>query len=559
MMQIQWVNLSAAFLEGFALILSPCILPVLPIVFAGGITGDKRRMWGILIGFVAVFALFTTTTRLLVSALHLDPMLLRTIGFVVLIVFGIILISDRLSEKFSQYTQGVSQIGAQVSSSHSTGLGGGLLLGGALSLIWTPCGGPILAAALVQSAVQNTYADSLLILAAFALGSVIPMLLIALLGKQLIQQVGFLKNHGRAIRKVMGVVIILAAIGAIIGPRVSLYKPMPDAPNVYMPPMPVHESLIAGLKQPYPAPPLREIQEWINSDPLTLASLKGKVVLIDFWTYSCINCVRTLPELINWYNRYHDKGLVIIGVHSPEFEFEKNPAHVKTAIAQYHIPYPVALDSRYGTWQSFHNHYWPAQYLIDQNGNVVYQKFGEGNAEITEHNILSLLSLPTYHITMNEKSTRSDYDVLQTPELYLGSSRAKEYEGSVAIEKGLLVEYAFPALLPKDAWSLSGAWTVEKDRILSGGNNAAIRLHFFAGKVYAVMGNDTGKPISVTLFYNGAPMPEQFSGKDVKNGRVLVSEHGLYELFSTKESDVGIMTLQVSEPGLAMYTFTFGA
>ena len=431
-----------------------------------------------------------------------------------ILIFGIILIIDPLSALFSRVFQGLSRVGQASPEQPTDGFISGCILGASLSLIWVPCGGPILAAAIVQSAVQKTYFDSVLILCFFALGSIIPLLLIGTVGRQLITQLQFLKSHSVLIRKILGIIMILSAVWALSGPRLPDKSPMVDAPNVVVPTVKAQDSLIGGLAQPYPTPALRGITEWINSPPLTLSELKGKVVLIDFWTYSCINCVRTIPELNAWYKAYHDKGLVIIGIHSPEFEFEKNADNVKRAVADYQIHYPVGLDNDYGTWLSFHNIYWPAQYLIDRNGMVVYENFGEGNAEVTEQNILTLLNIPGIPLSAETPHIPKPSEALQTPELYFGSKRASAYAGIEPLSENTTQQYSIPNNIPKDNWALSGGWKIEPERIITTHQHARIACRFFAGKVFAVMGSVTDQPITVTVLLNGHPIGAQ-GGKDL--------------------------------------------
>ena len=290
----------------------------------------------------------------------------------------------KLSDKFSAATQGLANIGNI--ETQSGGYWGGVVIGALIGLVWTPCAGPILAAILVQVVLQKSNASALLSIAAFAIGAGVPMLFIALLGRKVMGRLGFFTKYSEEIRKAFGVIIIIAVL--IIAFGSNLFASTDTSAS---------EGEVTGLQnklaQPYPAPEFAGVSEWLNTKPLTMAELKGKVVLVDFWTYSCINCVRTLPYITAWDKKYRDKGLVIIGVHSPEFEFEKNADNVRTALKEHGINYPVAMDNNLSTWQSFNNQYWPAHYLIDRGGNVVYTHFGEGDYDVTENNIRYLLGL----------------------------------------------------------------------------------------------------------------------------------------------------------------------
>lgn len=555
-MDVNFINYGLAFIEGFALILSPCILPILPIILSGTLTGGKRRPIGIIIGFTLFFALFSLLSGVLIRHVGINLDLIRKISYILIIIFGVILVSDYLSNLFSRLTQGLADKGANYADQNSdSGLASGILFGALVSLIWVPCGGPILAAAIVNMAVQKTFLASFITFLFFAFGSVLPMILIALLGKRIISKTTFLKQHSHTLRKIFGVIIIVAAIiagftgasSALLGNSTSNNAEISDSLD--------SNKLIDGLSTTYPAPALNADTTWLNSPPLTMQQLKGKVVLIDFWTYSCINCIRTLPYLQDWYNKYHDKGLVIIGVHSPEFEFEKNVQNVKNAIKQYNIKYPVVLDNNYVIWQNFDNQYWPAHYLIDKEGNVVYQHFGEGQDDVTEHNIRVLLGLTGNTTYLPEKSATKNFT--QTPETYLGYLRASDYAGSPALAPKKTESYHFPDSLPVNGWALSGKWLIKSERIQSMDVNTAIKIRFSAQHVYVVMGSTNNQPIHVNVLLNGQPVGKN-AGEAVKQSSLTVNGHNLYSVISLPNSTVGELELQFDKPGVEIYTFTFG-
>ena len=308
-----------------------------------------------------------------------------------------------------------------------------------------------------------------------------------------------------------------------------------------------------GIMYPFKAPAIDGITQWINSPPLTMASLKGKVVLIDFWTYSCINCLRTLPYLKDWYAKYHDQGFEIIGVHSPEFEFEKNTDNVKNAIVKLGILYPVAMDNQFKTWHNFNNSYWPAQYLIDKNGEVVYEHFGEGEDEVTENNIRFLLGIKGAPASAAPSEVTS---YAQTPETYLGFARAAGFAGEQAVITNASNIYGYPIMLPDDTWALKGLWWVYADKIVSGAAGASIKLHFNAGKVFAVMGIQRGSVI-VDILLNDKKLQDE-KGDDVTNSQLIVERNQLYSLVQLKRFGNGTIELTAEGPGLEIYTFTFG-
>jgi cytochrome c biogenesis protein CcdA/thiol-disulfide isomerase/thioredoxin len=561
-MKFLFINYVLAFVEGFALIVSPCILPILPILLSGGIAGGRRRPWGIIAGFVIVFALFTFFSRALVQSFGINLDIVRQLAFVLIVLFGVVLVSDYLSGKFERLMQRVGNLGANLSSgTNQGGFLSGLLLGALVSLVWVPCGGPILAAAIVQTAIQKTVGESLLTFFFFALGSVVPMIIITLLGRQIIDRFSFLKTRAHLLRKIFGFVIIIGAFYAAFSGPADTFAPMPDAPNVVVSQSTLPDSsdqLIGGLAHPYPAPSIGNDGVWLNSPPLNWKDLKGKVVLIDFWTYSCINCVRTLPYLKAWYAKYAPDGFVIIGVHAPEFEFEKNLANVKTAVAKDGITYPVVLDNNYVIWSNYDNQYWPAHYLVDKEGNVVYQHFGEGNYAETEHNIQVLLGLKREALTKLSNNVNPVMMYNQTPETYLGYARDDAFYSVEMMTQDKTANYTYPDTLSLNCWALQGAWKIESQKITAMAPNATIKINFNASRVYVVGGSSNGKPIKVAVYLNGQPIADNDAGRDVNKGILTLTGQTLYQLTNLNGPTMAMLELKVLTPGAEFYTFTFG-
>ena len=549
------LDIGLAFLEGLALIVSPCILPVLPLVLAASSDGGRGRPYGIIMGFVLAFAMFAIAARRIVMATGIDSGLIKDASLVLLSLFGLILLSSRLSARFAAMSSGTASLGNRVASGGGDGFGSGMAIGALIGLVWTPCAGPILAAVLVQVIRQQSSLAGDLVILAFGLGAGVPMLIIALAGRRIMGRLAFFTRHAEAVRRAFGLLILGSAAYIAAGANVqALFMPA-SKPEVRPVAMTVADhplQLQHGLVTPYAAPEFAGISAWLNSPPLTMKGLRGKVVLVDFWTYSCINCIRTLPYLKSWDKKYRDKGLVIVGVHSPEFEFEKNIDNVRAAVSRFGIHYPVALDSDLSTWVNFHNQYWPAHYLIDKQGRVVYTHFGEGDYGITEDNIRYLLGLKGEVAPMRAEAP---YDSGQTPETYLGYGRAERYADEGVVRQDAPAHYSFPKSLSRHAWALNGMWSIGGQRITAG-KGASLRLHFHARKVFLVLGSASGKPVEARLTLNGRPLGES-AGSDARGGVVHIDGHRLYELVDQKSAKDGLLQID-ADPGLEAYAFTFG-
>jgi thiol-disulfide isomerase/thioredoxin len=306
-----------------------------------------------------------------------------------------------------------------------------------------------------------------------------------------------------------------------------------------------------------PAPELTGITNWINSQPLTLASLKGKVVLIDFWTYSCVNCVRTFPFLKAWYSKYKDQGLVIIGVHTPEFAFEHDPSNVEQAVKRFGIEYPVAQDNNYGTWRAYNNHYWPAEFLIGPNGHIRYTHFGEGHYDVTEMAIQTLLAEAGHPVdeALSNMST-AQFSQNQTPETYVGTSRQQNFSSPENIAAGKVSTYTIPDNLSLHHFAVSGSWDFESEYAKVGKAGAKLELHFYAKDVYLVMDSSQAAQATVTLL--SPNQPNQTEDLNAK-GQVTIDQARLYHLVALDQAQEGTVVIQFDQPGVEVYSFTFGS
>lgn len=547
-MPIDGLNILLGFLEGLALIVSPCILPILPIILSGSLEGSKKRPIGIIIGFILTFALFTFFSREIVQYTGIHLIWVRYISYAILLLLGVVMVSTYLSQQFSVVTARVERMGSFLMGNPNTKgrFMDGVFFGGLVGLIWTPCAGPILAAVIVQTVLQKSTLSSFLIILAFGVGSAVPMVIIAFFGRSVMNRFVFFKRQAGLVRKGLGMMIIASVVYMVLSEGVTYRPSFANTENK-------QTRVVNGVMAPYPAPDFLQIAAWINSSPLSIQQLKNKVVLIDFWTYSCINCVRVIPYLNEWYQKYHSKGLVIVGVHAPEFEFEHDLSNVKRAVAEYQIHYPVALDNQFGTWQGYQNQYWPAHYLIDKNGYVVYQHFGEGEYDVTENNIRYLLGINAG----SQPSTAMAINADQTPETYLGTAHRARWANTETSDHAAIEAYQYPIELKDNQWALQGAWESEAEKIISTQKESALKIHFNARKVYAVMGSRTGKPILVQILLNGEKVVSG-KGRSVVDSAITVNQHTLYEIISLNQFSNGILQLTASDPGLEVYTFTFG-
>jgi cytochrome c biogenesis protein CcdA/thiol-disulfide isomerase/thioredoxin len=539
------VLLVIGFLAGVVTAISPCVLPVLPILLAGGASG--RKPLRIVAGLVLSFSFFTLFAAWILDKLGLPDDLLRNLAIVFLFVMAVTLLVPRAALLIEKPL-------AVFSRFRPTGVGGGFFFGATLGLVFVPCAGPVLATVTVVAAQNSVGFRAVLLTLAYAIGAAIPMLLIARGGREAAAQ---LRRHAETVRIASGVLIAAVAFGLVFhvddhlatvtpGYTSFLQNKIEDNSTAKKELAKVRgggQALAAthptkgGLPDYGEAPALHADGAWINSPPLTIQQLRDKVVLVDFWTYSCINCLRTLPHLKAWYAAYHPKGLVIIGVHTPEFAFEHVTSNVRAAVKRLGVTWPVVQDNSYKTWDNYANQYWPAEYLIDKQGHVRHTHFGEGEYGQTEQLIRQLLG---------DKGTKAQQVAdatpggVMTPESYLGYQRLSNYEGT-SPKPNAMAQYHFAKNVFPNTLSYDGMWNVGPEEIVAG-KNARLRLHFEARNVYIVLGGNG----TVQSLINGKP-----------TGTIKVDAQRLYTVRASPSYEDALLELRFS-PGVQAYSFTFG-
>jgi cytochrome c biogenesis protein CcdA/thiol-disulfide isomerase/thioredoxin len=573
-----------AFVAGAATALSPCVLPVLPVALAAGVTGGRRRPLGVVTGLALSFTVATVALVYLISALGLPDQLLRTLSIVALIGFGIALLVPALGDRLEAR---LSTIGPRlgVGSPRAGGEGGfwsGMLVGGGLGFVYAPCAGPILAGVITVSASQSFSAGRLAVALAYGIGSAVVLYGLMLGGRRL---TGRLARRSGRFQMSMGAIMVVIALlmlgnydtrfetsiaadlpSFLINPAKSLETTSAAAKNLAA--LRGHKARRAGgLKEADAgerlpvlgvAPQFVGTQAWFNTPgkrPLSLAALRGRVVLVDFWTYSCINCIRTLPYLNAWNARYASKGLEIVGVHTPEFPFEHSAANVQEAIRQNGISYPVVQDNNYSTWNAYNNEYWPAEYLIDAKGRIRLTDFGEGEYAAKERAIRSLLveagAEGLGQATNVQAQAPSAAEV--TPESYLGAEKAERFENG-PLRPGLR-DFGSGAAPAREHLRYEGSWRLraESAEAVAAGR---LQLSFFARRVFLVAGSAHGTG-SARVLLDGHPIPAAEAGADVRAGTASIGFQRLYRLVELPRVERHVLSVQAS-PGVSVYSFTFG-
>ncbi len=566
-----------AYLGGVLTIVSPCILPVLPFVFARGgkpfLTGTLPLLVGMCVMFAAVASLAAVGGGWAVSANQYG----RIAALILLALFGVTLVSHHLTDAL---TRPLVALGNRLSADADTqgGAGASFLLGIATGLLWAPCAGPILGLVLTGAAIGGASVHTTLLLLAYALGAATSLALALLVGGRLFQAMKQSLGAGEWVRRILGVTVLAGVLAIVFGldtgflARLSLGNTTrfeEGLIGMLRPARARQVTQVAGSTLPVEGtmPELNGAVAWLNSPPLTRASLRGKVVVVDFWTYSCINCLRSLPYIEAWARKYKDHGLVVLGVHAPEFAFEKDTANVKSAVAALGVTYPVAVDSNLAIWQAFNNEYWPAHYFVDAQGRIRAHHFGEGEYDKSERVIQTLLKEAGYKdvpggiVNPDAKGTfaAADESELDLPETYLGYGRGSNFASGPAT-MDMAANYQTPYPLQPNQWGLAGRWTIgeQKDVLAEAGGKISFRFH--ARDLHLVLGPASGgKPVRFKVTLDGQP-PGDNHGMDIDaSGNGTVTSQRLYQLIRQRGGVADhTFSIQFLDPGVEAYSFTFG-
>lgn len=573
-----------AFVAGAATALSPCVLPVLPVALSAGVTGGRRRPLGVVTGLALSFAFAAVALVYVIDALGLPDELLRNVAIAVLLGFGVALLLPPVAARVEARIGRLLPTPKAGVRCEREGFLSGLLVGGSLGFVYAPCAGPILAGVITVSASQPFTVGRLGVALSYATGSAVVLYLLMVGGRRVTSRLA--PQAGR-LQMAMGAVMVIVALAMVadydtrfqtaiaddlpafvvnptreleeterVRDRLADLRTKPNGIGTAQAAAVPRSGELPVLGQ---APDFTGNQQWFNTPgggPLSLSELRGRVVLVDFWTYTCINCIRTLPYLKAWDGRYRDEGLTIVGVHTPEFPFERDAGNVADAIDRSDLRYPVVQDNDYATWDAYANRYWPAKYLIDARGRVRYTHFGEGDYRETEDAIRVLLAEAGDEPGTSRAKTRKEaVTASATPESYLGAARAERFVNG-PIAPGLR-SFTLPGRgVPLNGLAYGGTWSIADDGATAV-RHARLQIGFAAQRVFLVLGSRGRLPREVRLRLDGRPLPDRLAGRDARSGRVTVREQRLYRLVDLGAPGQHRLTLDLPR-GVSGYAFTFG-
>lgn len=565
-----------AFLAGGLTVLSPCILPILPALLSASLsTKLKHRPFWIVLGLVLSFTFFGVIFAVFGGFFGLSNQTLRHVALAVLFFLSLTLMWPELWEKFGNR---ISRLAAKIPGTNvlpeNQGRVSAIVIGMSLGLVWAPCAGPILGIILTLAAVQSSLAQGFVLMGSYALGAGFPMLGIGYGGQKIAGKLRLLSRWGGFFRKALGALTCVTVIALYFNVDTLVLSYLPrgfffaerlekklsaEAPEDVL----ASKVLSGKLSLMGDMPEFAGISAWLNSPPLVADKLRGKVVLIDFWTYSCINCIRTLPAVTAWHEKYRNQGLVIIGVHTPEFQFESEIANVKQALIRHGITYPVALDNDYGTWNAYKNRYWPAKYLIDAEGHIRKTHFGEGDEEEFEAAIQELLQEARLLKEAPKLSVRDsgvDFNKIHSPETYIGYARQENFASPESVAANVMTNYTAPSALRLNEWALQGTWQVMTESARLTSASGKIQYRFRAPQLNLVM-KGVGQGVKAVVYLDGKPIAENSKGEDVGiSGEVFIRDAKLYNLVHLPADDIGehVFELIFETEGAELFAFTFG-
>lgn len=563
--------LIGSFIAGMLTVLAPCVLPLLPIIIGGSVSGnttDRKRPIIIVVSLALSLFIFTLLLKATTLLIDVPP------TFFTYIAGGIIIILGLLTLFPAVYARILIKLGIEHRAQETLSKGfknknpyiGPIIIGAALGPVFSSCS-PVYAYILATVLPAN-FLQAMAYIIAYIIGLATILLLIGYFGQRFVSKIKFASDPKGTFQRIIAILFIIVGLLIVTGydkkfqTFVSTNTPFNiDALTSQL--LPTGRSMNGELfnVEPYQAPELVPVKDsdWINSKPLTIKELRGKVVLVDFWTYSCINCVRNNPYLAKWYETYKDKGLVVIGAHAPEFAFEKNRVNVEKAVRDQKILYPVFLDNDFSTWNAYSNRSWPTSYLIDSSGQVRRVHEGEGEYDREEQAIRQLLTQSGADLSRTPMTTdvnKPPVTAEQTPETYMGSVRASNFENTKALAAAPTQTFTPADKLAKNRWTLGGTWEVQDKQIIARGNSI-LRFNIAAKEAYLVMGSDQTQKVRVLL--NGKPISTQgVAGSDVRDSSVSVNEYKLYRLVAYPQFSTGVIELQVPD-GVELNAFTFGS